>query len=157
MLNNSNNNNNKLLRIQDLVLHFETTKGPVQAVDGVNFDLDYNRAVVILGESGCGKSSLAKAILRLLPRNAGTFKGSIKLAGQEIMLLDEEQFRQNIRWASISMVPQAAMNALNPVMRVGEQVAEPAIIHLGLSKAAAMILVQKMFQHVGVPDDFISR
>ena len=153
----NNNNNNKLLRIQDLVLHFETTKGPVQAVDGVNFDLDYNRAVVILGESGCGKSSLAKAILRLLPRNTGTFKGSIKLAGQEIMLLDEEQFRQNIRWASISMVPQAAMNALNPVMRVGEQVAEPAIIHLGVDKNESISMVRKMFQHVGVPEDFISR
>lgn len=153
----SNNNNHKLLRIQDLVLHFETTKGPVQAVDGVNFDLDYNRAVVVLGESGCGKSSLAKAILRLLPRNAGTFKGSIKLAGQEIMLLDEEQFRQNIRWASISMVPQAAMNALNPVMRVGEQVAEPAIIHLGVDKNEAFTMVRKMFQHVGVPEDFITR
>src|SRR5512147_2835106 len=137
----NNHNNHKLLRIQDLVLHFETTKGPVQAVDGVNFDLDYNRAVVVLGESGCGKSSLAKAILRLLPRNAGTFKGSIKLAGQEIMLLDEEQFRQNIRWASISMVPQAAMNALNPVMRVGEQVAEPATVHLSVPKAEAFSMV----------------
>lgn len=153
----SNNNNNKLLRIRDLVLHFDTGKGPVQAVDGVNFDLDYNRAVVILGESGCGKSSLAKAILRLLPRNAGTFTGSINLGGQEIMALDEEEFRQNIRWASISMVPQAAMNALNPVMRVGEQVAEPAIIHLGVDQKGAESLVRKMFQHVGVPDDFISR
>lgn len=153
----SNNNNNKLLRIRDLVLHFDTGKGPVQAVDGVNFDLDYNRAVVILGESGCGKSSLAKAILRLLPRNAGTFTGSINLGGQEIMALDEEEFRQNIRWASISMVPQAAMNALNPVMRVGEQVAEPAIIHLGVDAKGAESLVRKMFQHVGVPDDFISR
>src|SRR5512141_1228848 len=132
----------KLLQIEKLVLHFKTSSGTVQAVDGVNFDLDYNRAVVILGESGCGKSSLAKAILRLLPRNAGTFTGSIKLAGQEIMLLDEEQFRQNIRWASISMVPQAAMNALNPVMRVGEQVAEPAIIHLGVDKSESVSMVR---------------
>src|SRR5512139_3108823 len=144
---------NQLLELQNLTLHFRAAKGVVRAVDGVNFDLDYNRAVVILGESGCGKSSLAKAILRLLPRNAGTFTGSIKLAGQEIMLLDEEQFRQNIRWASISMVPQAAMNALNPVMRVGEQVAEPAIIHLGVDKNEALSMVRKMFQHVGVPDD----
>ena len=68
--------NNKLLRIEELVLYFNTTHGPVQAVDGVNFELDSNRAVVILGESGCGKSSLAKAILRLLPRNAGTYSGT---------------------------------------------------------------------------------
>ena len=149
--------NNKLLRIEDLVLHFNTTHGPVQAVDGVNFELDSNRAVVILGESGCGKSSLAKAILRLLPRNAGTYSGRVYLDGKDVMQLDEEEFRQGIRWAAVSMVPQAAMNALNPVIRVGEQVAEPAIVHLGVNKKEAFSLVKKMFQHVGVPEDFISR
>jgi peptide/nickel transport system ATP-binding protein len=149
--------NNKLLRIEELVLYFNSLQGPVQAVDEVNFSLDSNRAVVILGESGCGKSSLAKAILRLLPRNAGTYSGRVYLDGQDVMLFTEDEFRQNIRWASISMVPQAAMNALNPVIRVGEQVAEPAIVHLGVDKVGAISLVRKMFQHVGVPDDFISR
>ncbi len=149
--------NKKLLRVEDLVLYFNSSQGPVQAVDGVNFTLDYNRAVVILGESGCGKSSLAKAILRLLPRNAGTYSGHIFLDGRDIMPLNEEEFRQNIRWASISMVPQAAMNALNPVIRVGDQVAEPAIIHLNVDKTEAIGLVKKMFRHVGVPEDFISR
>ena len=149
--------NNQLLRIEELVLYFKTMHGPVQAVDGVNFELGSNRAVVILGESGCGKSSLAKAILRLLPRNAGQYSGRIYLDGQDIMLLNDEEFRQNIRWASISMVPQAAMNALNPVIRVGEQVAEPAMVHLGVDKTEAFSLVKKMFQHVGVPEDFISR
>jgi peptide/nickel transport system ATP-binding protein len=149
--------NDKLLRIEDLVLHFNTRVGPVQAVDGVNFILDHNRAVVILGESGCGKSSLAKAILRLLPRNAGTYSGHIFLNGRDIMGLNEEEFRQNIRWASISMVPQAAMNALNPVIRVGDQVSEPAMIHLGMKKEDALQLALKMFQHVGVPADFLTR
>ena len=151
------NQNNKLLRIDNLILHFNSLKGPVQAVDGVNFQLDHNRAVVILGESGCGKSSLAKAILRLLPRNTGEYSGHVYLNGQDVMLFNEEEFRQNIRWASISMVPQAAMNALNPVIRVGEQVAEPAIVHLGVSKEEALDMVKKMFRHVGVPEDFISR
>ena len=148
---------NKLLRIEELILHFNTTHGVVQAVDGVNFELDSNRAVVILGESGCGKSSLAKAILRLLPRNSGTYSGHIYLDGKDIMTLSDEEFRQNIRWAAMSMVPQAAMNALNPVIKVGEQVAEPAIIHFGVSKEEALALVRKMFQHVGVPEDFIGR
>ncbi len=148
---------NKLLRIEKLVLHFKTTHGTVQAVDGVDFELSSNRAVVILGESGCGKSSLAKAILRLLPRNTETYSGHIYLDGKDIMQLGEEEFRQNIRWAAMSMVPQAAMNALNPVIKVGEQVAEPAIIHLGVNKTEAIALVQKMFQHVGVPEDFINR
>lgn len=149
--------NTKLLRIEDLVLYFNTQHGPVQAVDGVNFVLDDNRAVVILGESGCGKSSLAKAILRILPRNAGTYSGHIYLNGRDIMTLSEDEFRQNIRWASISMVPQAAMNALNPVIRVGDQVAEPAMVHLGVDKAESISMVKKMFQHVGVPEDFINR
>jgi peptide/nickel transport system ATP-binding protein len=148
---------NKLLRIEKLILHFNTTHGTVQAVDGVDFELDSNRAVVILGESGCGKSSLAKAILRLLPRNTASYSGHIYLDGKDIMPLSEEEFRQNIRWAAMSMVPQAAMNALNPVIKVGEQVAEPAIIHLGVNKTEALALVQKMFQHVGVPQDFINR
>ena len=150
-------NNNTLLRIEDLFLYFKTTHGDVQAVDGVNFELSHNRAVVVLGESGCGKSSLAKAILRLLPRNAGKYTGHVFLDDKDVMLLNEEEFRQNIRWAAISMVPQAAMNALNPVIRVGEQVAEPAMVHLGVDKAEAFSLVRKMFQHVGVPEDFISR
>ena len=146
-----------LLRIQDLVLHFKTTHGEVQAVDGVDFELASNRAVVILGESGCGKTSLAKAILRLLPRNAGRYSGHVFLDGRDVMELGDEEFRQSVRWASVSMVPQAAMNALNPVLRVGEQVAEPAMVHLGVHRSAAIALVKKMFQHVGVPEDFISR
>ena len=149
--------NHKPLRIEDLFLYFKTTHGDVQAVDGVDFELGANRAVVILGESGCGKSSLAKAILRLLPRNAGKYSGRVYVDGKDVMALDEEEFRQSVRWASISMVPQAAMNALNPVIRVGEQVAEPAIVHLGVERGAAISLVKKMFQHVGVPEDFISR
>jgi peptide/nickel transport system ATP-binding protein len=148
---------NQLLRIEDLVMYFNTTHGPVQAVDEVNFNLDSNRAVVILGESGCGKSSLAKAILRLLPRNAGKYAGRVYLNDVDIMQLSEDEFRQNVRWASISLVPQAAMNALNPVIKVGDQVAEPAIVHLGIDKKEALKLVRKMFQHVGVPDDFIGR
>jgi oligopeptide/dipeptide ABC transporter ATP-binding protein len=148
---------NQLLRIEKLTLYFNSSQGPVQAVDGVNFALDHNRAVVVLGESGCGKTSLAKAILRLLPRNSGAFSGHIYLDGKDIMPLNEEEFRQNIRWAAISMVPQAAMNALNPVIRVGDQVSEPAIVHLGVDKTKAISLVKTMFQHVGVPEDFLSR
>jgi oligopeptide/dipeptide ABC transporter ATP-binding protein len=147
----------KLLRVENLVLYFRAGNGVVQAVDGVNFDLDHNRAVVILGESGCGKSSLAKAILRLLPRNVHSFSGQVFLDGSDVMLLNEEEFRQNIRWASISLVPQAAMNALNPVLTVGDQVAEPAMVHLGVSKQEAFVMARKMFQHVGVSADFLSR
>jgi oligopeptide/dipeptide ABC transporter ATP-binding protein len=149
--------NEKLLRVEKLVLHFRTTVGAVQAVDGIDFLLDSNRAVVILGESGCGKTSLAKAILRLLPRNVGEYSGKVYLNGTDVMAFSEEEFRQNVRWVGMSLVPQAAMNSLNPVIRVSDQVAEPAMIHLGVKKDEAINLAKQMFQHVGVPVDFLAR
>ena len=79
------------------------------------------------------------------------------MQGVDVMTLDDEEYRQNVRWVGMSLVPQAAMNALNPVLKVGDQVAEPAMIHLGLSKAESLGLVYKMFQHVGVPLDFVER
>lgn len=153
----SNGKNHKLLQIKDLKLYFRTTMGAVQAVDGVNFDLDFNRAVVILGESGCGKTSLAKAILRLLPRNVAEYSGKVLLDNTDVMALDDEQYRTNVRWIQMSLVPQAAMNALNPVIRVGDQVAEPAMIHLGMKKDEALNSARKMFQNVGIPADFLAR
>jgi len=147
----------KVLRVEDLVLWFRTTKGMVQAVDKVDFDLHYNEAVVVLGESGCGKTSLAKAILRLLPRNVETYTGKVYVEEVETMALSEEEFRNQIRWVKMSLVPQAAMNALNPVLKVGDQVAEPMIIHHGVKKEDALTQARKMFQHVGVPTDFMNR
>jgi peptide/nickel transport system ATP-binding protein len=149
--------NRALLRVKDLVLHFRTTQGVVQAVDGVDFDLDYNQAIVVLGESGCGKTSLAKAILRLLPRNVATYSGNVYLEGSELMALSDEEFRQQVRWVKISMVPQAAMNSLNPVLKVGDQVAEASIVHHQVKKEDALSQARRMFQHVGVPEDFMKR
>jgi oligopeptide/dipeptide ABC transporter ATP-binding protein len=150
-------NDNTLLHVEDLVLYFKTHMGDVQAVDHVSFDLHKNRAVVILGESGCGKSSMAKAILRLLPRNVSQYHGKVVIDDLDVMTLSDEEFRRQVRWVKMSMVPQAAMNALNPVLRAGEQVAEPAMIHLGLEKEEALDLARQMFENVGVPSDFLTR
>lgn len=146
-----------LLNVEDLQLHFRTSKGVVRAVDAVSFAIQYNEALVILGESGCGKSSLAKAILRLLPRNIQDYSGHVYLEDTDVMTLGDEEFRQRIRWARMSLVSQAAMNSLNPVLRVGDQVAEPLIIHHSLPKDQALEEARKMFQHVGVPADFLQR
>jgi peptide/nickel transport system ATP-binding protein len=145
------------LHVEDLVLHFRTSKGAVQAVDKVNFDLGYNEAVVVLGESGCGKTSLAKAILRLLPRNISAYTGKVFLDGVDVMPMSDEEFRHGVRWVKMSLVPQAAMNSLNPVLKVGDQVAEPVMIHHGVKKEEALVLAKKMFDHVGVPEDFLGR
>ncbi len=150
-------NDQTLLQIRDLVLYFKTSRGDVQAVDHVNLQLHKNKAVVILGESGCGKSSMAKAILRLLPRNVSQYHGQVLIDDLDVMSLSDEEFRRQVRWVKMSMVPQAAMNALNPVLRAGDQVAEPAMIHLGLSKDEALDLAREMFQNVGVPIDFLTR
>ncbi|MCA9917368.1 MAG: ABC transporter ATP-binding protein [Anaerolineales bacterium] len=150
-------NNNDLLVVKGLRLHFKVRSGVVQAVDGVDFKLRKNQATVVIGESGCGKSSLAKAILRLLPRNVDTYDGQVLLNGKDVMQYNTETFRREVRWKKISMVPQAAMNALNPVMRIGDQVAEPAMIHMGLSKDEALKSALQMFEHVGVPVDFLHR
>ena len=147
----------KILRVENLILHFKTGKGAVRAVDGVFFELGYKEAVVILGESGCGKSSLAKAILRLLPRNVERYTGKIYLEDTELMRMSEEEYRQNVRWVRMSLVPQAAMNSLNPVLKVGDQVAEPAMVHFGVTKEKAITEAAKMFQNVGVPVDFLDR
>jgi oligopeptide/dipeptide ABC transporter ATP-binding protein len=149
--------NDTLLRVEDLFLHFRTAKGSVQAVDGASFDLGFNEAIVVLGESGCGKTSLAKAILRLLPRNVGTYQGKVYLEDVETMALRDEEFREQIRWTKMSLVPQAAMNSLNPVLRVGDQVAEPMIVHYGVDKKEALSQAERMFAQVGVPVDFMHR
>jgi len=146
-----------LLNVQNLELFFRTGQGTVHAVDNVDFMLGKNEAVVIVGESGCGKTSLAKAILRLLPRNVSKYEGSVRLNGTDTMKLSDEEYRRKIRWTKMSMVPQAAMNSLNPVLKVGDQVAEPAMIHNDMSKEEALAQASKMFQYVGIPLDFLNR
>ncbi len=147
-----------VLKTEDLVLYFRTTKGVVQAVDHVDFELIAGRAVVVIGESGCGKTSFARAVLRLLPRNVHTYSGRVYLEGEDVMRLDDEQFRVNIRWAKMSLVPQAAMNALNPVLRVSNQVAESLMLHeKGVTREEAIERARQMFRYVGVPDSFLHR
>lgn len=146
-----------LLRVEDLRLYFRTTQGVVQAVDRISFALERNQALAILGESGCGKTSLARAILRLLPRNVHTYTGRIEIDGVDVMPWSEERFRREVRWTKISMVSQAAMNSLNPVLRVGDQIAEPLIIHKNMDRKSAWARAREAVQLVGVPVDFLQR
>ncbi len=146
-----------LLSVEDLRLHYRTEAGTLRALDGVSFELRRGEAVVLLGESGCGKSSLAKALLRLLPRNVAHHSGRVVLDGVDIMALGNERFRRDIRWTRISIVMQAAMNALNPVVKVGEQVAEPLLVHAGWKRAAAAEKAAATLTRVGVAGDFMDR
>lgn len=148
---------NELLRVVDLFLHYRTPGGTVQAVDGITFDVGVKEALAVIGESGCGKSSLVRAILRLLPRNVAEYRGQVFINGTDVMMLNEEHFRREVRWVKASFVPQAAMNALNPVLKIGEQVAEPLVSHGLAGKEAAQERTRKVLHDVGVPIDFLQR
>ena len=150
-------NDGPLLRVQDLCLYFRTTRGVVQAVDRVSFSLGRGQAMAVRGESGCGKSSLARAILRLLPRNVDTYTGEVFFNGNAVMLLDEERFRREVRWSGMSLVSQGAMNSLNPVIKVGEQVMEPLATHRQMGREEPQARVREVFQLVGVPEGFLNR
>lgn len=145
------------LDVENLYLYYKTLKGVVKAVDGVYFKLERGEAMALIGESGCGKSSLSRAILRLLPRNTYRYDGVVRLDGEDVMKYSDEKFRKEVRWVKISYVPQAAMNALNPVIKVGEQIAEPLIIHMGVHKEEALGKAAKMLDIVNIPSDFINR
>ncbi|MCK4682390.1 ABC transporter ATP-binding protein, partial [Candidatus Bipolaricaulota bacterium] len=147
-----------LIRIENLRLYFRTGGGIVQAVDEVSFTLSRGPSMVIVGESGCGKTSLARAILRLLPRNVQTYAGQVYLNGVDIMQLGDERFRREVRWSRIALVPQAAMNSLNPVIKIWDQVAEPLLIHrLVRGKGEAAERARSACELVGLPVDFLDR
>jgi len=148
----------RLLEVRGLRLFYRTSNGVLQAVDEVDLDLPRNRSIVIVGESGCGKSSLSKALLRLLPRNIAAFDGEVLLGGTDIMKLSDERFRKEVRWIRLGFVPQAAMNTLNPVIKIGEQIHEPLLLHRrARTKAEADAKAREAFQMVGLPTDFLDR
>ena len=146
-----------ILQSRNLKLYYATRKGVVKAVNNVSFDLQKGESLALVGESGCGKSSLAKAIIRLLPRNIATYTGEVLLEGQDIMKLSDTQFRRQIRWKRISMVFQGAMNSLNPVLKIGYQVAEPLLIHEELNKKEAKKRAVEALRIVGIHESFVER
>ncbi len=104
--------NDNVLSVRNLKLFFKTTKGVVRAVDNINFELGRNRAVVVVGESGCGKTSFAKAILRLLPKNADTYSGEVLLNNQDTMQYTDEEYRLKIRWVKMSGIQTKSVRAI---------------------------------------------
>jgi peptide/nickel transport system ATP-binding protein len=139
-----------LLEVRDLKMYYKTLRGHVKAVDSVSFDIERGKALGIAGESGCGKTSMAVTVLRLLPSNGKIHGGSVKLDGVDIVKLDDEEFRKSIRWKKISMVFQGAMNALNPVHRVGDQIVEAILAHEDVSHQEAVTRAEELLDMVGI-------
>ena len=139
-----------LLEVRDLKTWFSLESGTVRAVDGVSFRLDYGEALGIVGESGCGKTTTALSIVRILPRNGRIAGGEVNLMGIDLVKKTENQLRR-YRWREVSIVFQGAMNALNPVRRVVDQIAEPIEQRLGESKATARARARELLELVGIP------
>jgi peptide/nickel transport system ATP-binding protein len=139
-----------LLVVEGLTTHFRLGGATVHAVDDVSFTLDDGEALGIAGESGCGKTTTALSLVKLLPGNAEVVGGSVKLFGIDLRQKSESAMRR-YRWREISLVFQGAMNALNPVQRIGDQIAEPMIERLGLSSAESAQRSRELLELVGIP------
>src|ERR687894_1619770 len=143
-----NEANGTLLEIENLRVLYEVRGVNAPAVEGVNLSLGAGDALGLAGESGCGKSTLALACLGLLPRNA-TVEGSIRFRDTEVIGAKPGRLRA-LRWAGISMVFQGAMNAFNPVKRVGDQVVEAIVLHEDVSGSEARVRMRELFDDVGI-------
>lgn len=146
-----------LLEINQLKLYYKTLRGIVRAVDNVSFDVEAGEAVGVVGESGCGKTSMANAIIKMLPNNVALYQGKIILDGINIVDLPEDDVRRKIRWRQISIVFQGAMNVLNPVIKIGHQIAEPLIIHAEMEKEKAYKIAKEKMKLVGLHEEAFNR
>ncbi|HQL01133.1 MAG TPA: ABC transporter ATP-binding protein [Smithellaceae bacterium] len=140
-----------LLEIDNLQTVFSTGRGMLRAVDGVSIALNAGEVTGVVGESGCGKTMLALSILRLIPPNGRIQTGRIVFEGRDLLFLSEAQMRQK-RGSDIGMIFQEPMTSLNPVLRVGEQIAEVVMLHRGLPRKQAQDESVRMLAEVGLPD-----
>jgi oligopeptide transport system ATP-binding protein len=142
----------RLLTVDDLSTHFFTYAGVVKAVNGVSFTLDRRQTLGIVGESGSGKTVAALSIMRLIPDPPGKVVGGrIDLRGRDLRTISDEEMRQ-VRGNDIAMIFQDPMTSLNPVVKVGAQIAEAIILHQDKSKGEAWQLAAQLLDRVGIPD-----
>jgi peptide/nickel transport system ATP-binding protein len=138
-----------VLSLRDLRITYHTQAGGVPAVRGVDLDIERGEVVGLAGESGCGKSTIAAAVLRLLPPKT-TIEGEITLSGENVLEMKAGKLRA-VRWTGASIVFQGAMHALNPVKRVGDQIAEAITTHQQASPREALARVGSLLEQVGLP------
>ncbi|MEM3830991.1 MAG: ABC transporter ATP-binding protein [Sulfolobales archaeon] len=140
-----------LLEVKGLKIYYFTLRGVVRAVDGVSFTLERGESIAIVGESGSGKSTLGYGLIKLVPAPGRIVEGEIILDGTDIVKLPEEKVRREIRWKRISMVFQGALNALNPVKRIGDQIADAILAHEeNTTKKEAIERAKELLKSVGI-------
>jgi len=138
-----------VISARDLTVQYETPRGPISAVDNVSFEIEERTIVGLLGESGCGKSTLAKALVRNLPSNAQVPAGEILLDGEDVTAMSDERLRE-VRWENIAFIPQNAMNSLDPVVTIRDQLVEPILVHRDVSKSEATERAREVLDIVGI-------
>lgn len=139
------------LQVENLRVYYWTARGPVKAVDDISFIIQRNERFGFIGESGCGKTTTIMAILRLIKKPGKIESGRILLNGQDILSIGKEEMRQT-RWNKISLIPQGAMNSLNPIMRVRDQIADTILTHKGpVPKAALRVMIEELLDMVELP------
>lgn len=138
-----------LLEIKNLKIQYRTKSGIAQAIDDVTFTVESGDTLGLVGESGCGKTTIAKAIMRLLPHNGDIAGGEILFKGRNLVELSMNEVRK-YRWEEIAMISQSAMNALNPVARVGNQIIEAIQAHRQINQAEAKKRMTEVFELVGL-------
>ena len=139
-----------LLELEDVRTHFQTPRGVVRAVDGVSLTLERGKALGIVGESGSGKTILSRSIMGLLPPRGTIRRGSIRFEGREIGGLSRRAMR-DVWGKEMAMIFQDPMTSLNPLMKIGAQIAEPLRIHLDMNKALAWTTAERLMQDVRIP------
>jgi oligopeptide/dipeptide ABC transporter ATP-binding protein len=139
-----------VLEVTDLTMHYATSAGDVKAVDGLTFSVKRGEVLGIVGESGCGKSSLALTIMKLLPSNGRIVSGKIVVKGTDVVPMSDTDVRRKVRWSQIAMIPQGAMNSLNPIFRIGDQISEAILAHSSASKAEARRKAAELLSLVGI-------
>jgi oligopeptide transport system ATP-binding protein len=142
---------NQLLDVRELETEFKTPEGVIHAVNGVSFTLDEGETLGVVGESGCGKSVTMLSCLKLIPTPPGRIvAGKAFFKGEDMLSMEADQIR-NVRGAQISMVFQDPMTSLNPVMTIGQQMSEPLMLHLEMSKKQALNRSVELLEMVGIP------
>ncbi len=141
-----------VLSVENLSTYFKTDKGIAKAVENVSFTIDEGEMLGLIGESGCGKTTVAQSILRLIEYPGKVVSGSVLLNGKDLLRASEKEL-YSLRWKEVSVIPQSAMNALNPIFTVGDQIMESILLHEDINKREALVRTKTLLELVGIDGD----
>jgi oligopeptide/dipeptide ABC transporter ATP-binding protein len=147
---------NHLIEVEDLTVQYETASGRLTAVSDASFAIEEGSYFGLVGESGCGKSTIAKAILGGLDENGLVESGKIRFKGEEIQNYTDNEFNKNLRWKEISYIPQSSMNSLDPLQKLSEQAIQIGKTHTDMSEAEILDRFTEIFDVVGLQESRIN-